>query len=47
MDVAQKTKEVTISDVVFGVAPRINAAGRIEHAKKAVEILVEQDYDKS
>ena len=47
MDVAQKTKEVTISDVVFGVAPRINAAGRIEHAKKAVEILVEQDYAKA
>lgn len=44
MDVAQKTKDVTILDVVFGVAPRINAAGRIEHAKKAVEILVEQDY---
>jgi single-stranded-DNA-specific exonuclease len=47
MDVAQKTKDVTISDVVFGVAPRINAAGRIEHAKKAVEILVEQDYAKA
>jgi len=47
MEVAQKTKEVTISDVVFGVAPRINAAGRIEHAKKAVEILVEQDYAKA
>jgi single-stranded-DNA-specific exonuclease len=47
MDVAQKTKDVTISDVVFGVAPRINAAGRIEHAKKAVEILVEQDYTKA
>jgi len=47
MDVAQKTKDVTISDVVFGVAPRINAAGRIEHAKKAVEILVEQDYEKA
>ena len=47
MDGAQKTKDVTISDVVFGVAPRINAAGRIEHAKKAVEILVEQDYAKA
>ena len=47
MEVANKTKEVTISDVVFGVAPRINAAGRIEHAKKAVEILVEQDYAKA
>ena len=31
----------------FGIAPRINAAGRIEHAKKAVEILVEDDYEKA
>ena len=47
MDAASKTKELTISDVVFGIAPRINAAGRIEHAKKSVEILVEQDYDRA
>jgi single-stranded-DNA-specific exonuclease len=47
MEVANKTKNVTITDVVFGVAPRINAAGRIEHAKKAVEILVETDYAKA
>ncbi len=47
MEVANKTKDVTITDVVFGVAPRINAAGRIEHAKKAVEILVEKDYLKA
>ena len=47
MEIANKTKDVTITDVVFGVAPRINAAGRIEHAKKAVEILVETDYTKA
>ena len=47
MEIANKTKEVTITDVVFGIAPRINAAGRIEHAKKAVEILVETDYAKA
>ena len=47
MEIANKTKDVTITDVVFGVAPRINAAGRIEHAKKAVEILVETDYRKA
>ena len=44
MQAANKMKDLTISDLVFGVAPRINAAGRIEHAKKAVEILVEKDY---
>ena len=47
MDIANKIKELSISDVVFGIAPRINAAGRIEHAKKAVAILVEQDIDRA
>ena len=47
MDIANKIKELSMSDVVFGIAPRINAAGRIEHAKKAVEILVEQDLDRA
>tara|TARA_B100001758_G_scaffold247879_1_gene268025 strand:- start:3293 stop:4981 length:1689 start_codon:yes stop_codon:yes gene_type:complete len=42
-----KTKNLTISDVIFGIAPRINSAGRIDHAKKAVEILIEEDYEKS
>ena len=47
MYIANKIKDLSISDVVFGIAPRINAAGRIEHAKKAVEILVEQDLDRA
>ena len=40
-------KALTMSDIVFKIAPRINAAGRIDHAKKAVEILVEEDYNKA
>ena len=47
METANKTSNLSVSDVVFGIAPRINAAGRIEHAKKAVEILVENDYEKA
>ena len=47
MHSAAKTQELTITDVVFGIAPRINAAGRIDHAKNAVEILVETDYVKA
>ncbi len=35
-----KSKEVDIQDVVFGIGPRINAAGRIGHAKSAVQLLV-------
>jgi single-stranded-DNA-specific exonuclease len=33
----------TIDDVVFSVAPRINAAGRIEHGSLAVELLSTED----
>ena len=36
-----KKKEITITDVVFVVAPRINAAGRIKHGDYAVRLLTE------
>ncbi|MBE98894.1 single-stranded-DNA-specific exonuclease RecJ [Flavobacterium coralii] len=38
-----KKKDLTISDVVFVVAPRINAAGRIKHGNHAVELLTEKN----
>ncbi len=41
------SKELTISDLVFMVGPRINAAGRIESAKNSVRLLVEEDYKKA
>ena len=44
MDVANRKETFNISDVVFGLAPRINAAGRIKHGNKAVELLVQQDF---
>ncbi|MDO6761823.1 single-stranded-DNA-specific exonuclease RecJ [Tamlana sp. 2_MG-2023] len=37
--------EFTITDVVFIVAPRINAAGRMKHGNYAVTLLSEQDPD--
>ena len=40
-------KEITISDSVFKIGPRINAAGRIEKATKSVELLVATDYKKA
>ncbi|WP_374949055.1 single-stranded-DNA-specific exonuclease RecJ [Mucilaginibacter sp.] len=40
MEVAGKTKDYTISDVVFLLGPRINAAGRIDDARHAVELLI-------
>ncbi len=39
--------EITISDIVFKIGPRLNASGRIEHGKKSVQILVSNDEDKS
>jgi single-stranded-DNA-specific exonuclease len=36
-------KVLTINDLVFTLAPRINAAGRIKHGKEAVKLLVEKD----
>ncbi|VAW25214.1 Single-stranded-DNA-specific exonuclease RecJ [hydrothermal vent metagenome] len=38
-----KKKQFTITDVVFIIAPRINAAGRIKHGNYAVELLTEMD----
>jgi single-stranded-DNA-specific exonuclease len=39
--------EITISDIVFKIGPRLNASGRIEHGKKSVQILVSDDEEKS
>ncbi|HEY3369827.1 MAG TPA: single-stranded-DNA-specific exonuclease RecJ [Prolixibacteraceae bacterium] len=32
-------EEISISDIVFKIGPRLNASGRIEHGKKSVAIL--------
>lgn len=40
-----KKKELTITDLVFIIAPRINAAGRIKHGNYAVELLTELDFE--
>ena len=37
---ANVKRELNIIDLVFVLGPRINAAGRIEHGKKAVELLL-------
>ncbi|MFT5971210.1 MAG: single-stranded-DNA-specific exonuclease, partial [Flavobacteriales bacterium] len=42
-----KKPPLNIMDVVFGIGPRINAAGRIEHGKLAVEILSTDDLEKA
>ena len=37
-------KEITMSDIVFKIGPRINASGRIQKGKEAVDLLIEKDY---
>jgi single-stranded-DNA-specific exonuclease len=45
MEVAGRTGNYTIADVVFQIGPRINAAGRIDDAKHAVELLTATDEE--
>lgn len=40
-----KKDELTITDVVFIIAPRINAAGRMKHGNHAVTLLTETDFN--
>ena len=47
VELAKLKNELTVTDVVFTIAPRINAAGRIETGNKAVEMLVEENKEKA
>ena len=38
-------KKLSINNVVFVIAPRVNAAGRMDDAKKAVQLFIEDDYN--
>ncbi|RLD56948.1 MAG: single-stranded-DNA-specific exonuclease RecJ, partial [Bacteroidetes bacterium] len=40
-------KEILISDIVFKIGPRINAAGRIDTGAKSVELLIADDMKKA
>ena len=42
-----KKQTLDITDVVFIIAPRINAAGRIKHGNHAVELLSEFDFEQA
>ena len=42
-----KKKVLDITDVVFIIAPRINAAGRIKHGNHAVELLTEFNFEQA
>lgn len=40
----QIKQEYEVSDIVFGIGPKINAAGRIADAKSSVKLLIEEDF---
>ena len=37
-------RELSMSDIVFKIGPRINASGRMENGKESVDLLVEKDF---
>lgn len=38
-------RELSMSDIIFKIGPRINASGRMENGKLSVDLLVEKDYN--
>ena len=38
-----REKEITINDIIFKIGPRINASGRIQQGKVAVDLLIENN----
>jgi single-stranded-DNA-specific exonuclease len=40
-------KELHITNLVFLIAPRVNAAGRMDDAKKAVQMFIAKDYNEA
>ncbi len=47
MQLAGLQKQVHMNNLVFIVAPRINAAGRMDEARKAVQLFIEKDFNKA
>ncbi|TKK71981.1 single-stranded-DNA-specific exonuclease RecJ [Ilyomonas limi] len=47
LQLAGMQQTLHISNLVFIVAPRINAAGRMDDAKKAVQLFIEKDYEQA
>ena len=47
MELGGIKKIMTITNVVFVIAPRVNAAGRMDDAKKAVQLFIEKDVEKA
>ena len=40
-------REISMSEIIFKIGPRINASGRMENGRETVDLLVERDYNKA
>lgn len=40
-------RDISMSDIVFKIGPRINASGRIQNGRQSVELLVEKDFPRA
>jgi len=47
MQLSGLKEKIHITNVVFAIAPRVNAAGRMDDARKAVQLFVEKNFEKA
>jgi single-stranded-DNA-specific exonuclease len=47
INLSKAQKPLNINNVVFIIAPRVNAAGRMDDARKAIQMFIEQDLEKA
>ncbi len=40
-------RDLSMSDIVFKIGPRINASGRMENGKESVDLLIERDFSQA
>jgi len=45
-EISGLTRDITISDLVFAIGPKVNAAGRMDDARKAVDLFIEKCPEK-
>ncbi|GIV26881.1 MAG: single-stranded-DNA-specific exonuclease RecJ [Bacteroidia bacterium] len=44
---SNRNRKLKVSDIVFFIAPRINAAGRLEHGSKAIQLLISSNEEEA
>jgi len=47
MDIAELRKPIDVASIVFGIAPRLNAGGRVAHASEAIRLLLAENGEEA